>query len=295
MSNRPQLEIGSDAARADNRFLTIASEVLNKPPRQSRGKFINGPIPIEQPQNSSGKSLGNGKKPTPAPDDYSEDIRTYLASQSPEDGAKLLEKINPIIERATLANLGKPSPVLAGRARLLAMESLHKYDGRSSLYTFLSGQLQPLKREAATMRVGVKIPRNLVNEQSSLKRAEADLEDHLGRLPSIAELADYTGFPTNKIEELNRMHLPMIAEKETTGSDGDTYTSSDQGVQRDDGLWTQAVYYDLNPSNQIIMEHSLGLFGKPVLSNQEIARKLRITPGAVSQRKAVIQRKLNQP
>jgi DNA-binding NarL/FixJ family response regulator len=42
------------------------------------------------------------------------------------------------------------------------------------------------------------------------------------------------------------------------------------------------------------MEHTLGLHGKKVLSNQEIARKLRLTPGAVSQRKATIQQLLNQ-
>jgi DNA-binding NarL/FixJ family response regulator len=43
----------------------------------------------------------------------------------------------------------------------------------------------------------------------------------------------------------------------------------------------------------VILEHALGLHGKPVLQNQQIAKKLRLSPGAVSQRKAKIQAKLN--
>ena len=54
------------------------------------------------------------------------------------------------------------------------------------------------------------------------------------------------------------------------------------------------VYYDLDDTNQSIMEYTLGLHGAPVLENREIANRLGITAGAVSQRKAKIQAMLDE-
>ena len=42
------------------------------------------------------------------------------------------------------------------------------------------------------------------------------------------------------------------------------------------------------------MENSLGMNGRKVLSNQELARKLNRSPGAISQAKARIQELLNK-
>jgi hypothetical protein len=57
--------------------------------------------------------------------------------------------------------------------------------------------------------------------------------------------------------------------------------------------WHEFVYHDLDPIDQVILEHSLGLHGKQVLPNQDIARKLKLSPGAISQRKVRIQDQLN--
>jgi DNA-binding NarL/FixJ family response regulator len=42
------------------------------------------------------------------------------------------------------------------------------------------------------------------------------------------------------------------------------------------------------------MEHTVGLHGKKVLPKQGIAAKLNLSPGAISQRAAKIQEKLNR-
>jgi DNA-directed RNA polymerase specialized sigma subunit len=55
----------------------------------------------------------------------------------------------------------------------------------------------------------------------------------------------------------------------------------------------EAVYGDLDGMGQQIMEWTLGLHGSPMLSNQEIAQKLKLSASAVSQRKAVIQKRLD--
>jgi len=43
----------------------------------------------------------------------------------------------------------------------------------------------------------------------------------------------------------------------------------------------------------VILEHSTGLFGQPKLSNNDIARKLSVTPSAISQRRLRIQNQLD--
>ena len=66
-------------------------------------------------------------------------------------------------------------------------------------------------------------------------------------------------------------------------------------VPDDDGdSWAEFVYFDMDAVNKKIMEWTLGLHGSDTFSNIEIARKLRLTPGAVSQRKQSIQKILNQ-
>lgn len=268
---------------SSNRFLSKVTEINSRAARKSPGRFISGPMPAET----------EGKQPK-NPDDFSEDIRTYLNDPTPAAGDTLLARIGPVIDRAAQANLSKPSPVMLGRARLLAMESLPKYDSSTSLYTFLTGQLMPLRREAAASRTGVKVPRNLAQEKNTLKKISLELEDELGRSPSSSELADRAGISLEKLYKLNKLNLPQIAEREYESPDGNTSTASDFAAIYDNDLWRQAVYHDLNPVNQIIMEHSLGMFGKPRLTNQDIAKLLRISPSAVTQRKAVIQAKLNQ-
>jgi hypothetical protein len=67
------------------------------------------------------------------------------------------------------------------------------------------------------------------------------------------------------------------------------------GVNRPESeAWIQFVYDDLSPTDQKIMEWTLGLHGQPTMSNQDIAQKLKRTPGAISQRKKMIQDLLNQ-
>jgi hypothetical protein len=58
--------------------------------------------------------------------------------------------------------------------------------------------------------------------------------------------------------------------------------------------WVELIYDDLSQLDQKILEWTLGFNGKPVLSNQEIARRLGRSPGAISQRKLAIQQLLNQ-
>jgi hypothetical protein len=54
------------------------------------------------------------------------------------------------------------------------------------------------------------------------------------------------------------------------------------------------MYHDFGPVDQLILEYTKGMHGKPILSNQDLAKRLKISPGAVSQRKAKIQQQIDE-
>ena len=58
--------------------------------------------------------------------------------------------------------------------------------------------------------------------------------------------------------------------------------------------WLGFVHGDLSPTNKLVMDLLLGRNGRKKTSVQEIAKRLNITPGAVSQRAAKIQELLNK-
>jgi hypothetical protein len=64
--------------------------------------------------------------------------------------------------------------------------------------------------------------------------------------------------------------------------------------QKRHSAWTQMVYDDLDPYHQQVMEHTLGMNGRRVASNADLAKKLGKSPGAISQAKARIQTFLDQ-
>lgn len=225
----------------------------------------------------------------------SDDIYSlWKADPTPDNGAALLNSLEPSLRSAARRHTGSDSPVMLSKARSIIIDALPRYDGRSSLPTFVDRQLQPLQRWAAKHRVGIKVPSPVVQQRRMLQEAESELEDMLGRSPSRAEIADHTGIPLKRIQKVLAINLPTVGERTSTSEDGQSSSADAQGVEDDGQLWAKSVYYSLNPINQFIMEHTQGLYGARVLSNRELAKKLKISPAAVSQRKAKIQKMLDQ-
>jgi DNA-directed RNA polymerase specialized sigma subunit len=253
------------------------------------GKFLNPP---KKPGWRSGRLTGN-TKPDPG-----QDLDGLVASwqQDPTNRQvtdKLLRAASPMLDRIVAGTGQSGNPVQLGRAKLLFMKALPRYDGRASIQTFAHTQLRPLIREQASQQSAVRVSREAGQIRRKIGMVEEQFIDQHGRAPSMAELADQTGYSIKQLQRVRSSNLPGVAESRI-GTEPDGYQASDQAVEQDDNMWLQTVYYGLNPVNQFIMESTMGLNGQRVLSNQEIARKLKISPAAVSQRKASIQKMLDQ-
>lgn len=229
-------------------------------------------------------------------------FEAWKASPTPETTGNLLRAVDPVINEAirTYGGGAAKSPTLRSKARRLTISALTNYDPtRAKLRTHLLSQLQGLRRMSAKEEQILNIPEQVLLDLGGLREAENRLRDQMGRDASDLELADHTGLSTKRIAYLRTMK-PSFSEGRLVRVD-DEGTSMNMpavdptgGQSQAFGAWHEFVYHDLDPIDQLIMEHTLGMHGKPQLSNQDIARHLRLSPGAISQRKARIQSKLDQ-
>lgn len=231
---------------------------------------------------------------------YNDVFNTWKSTPSPENADLLLKSVDPIIKEGlrTYGGQASGSPTLRGKAKRLTLSALEVYDPtKAKLRTHLLTQLQGIRRAAAHELQPIHIPEQILLESNRMKDSELRLRDELGRDPSDTELADHSGLSIKKIARL-RTIKPSFSEgqqiKQTQeGTQIFTPHVEQHSTQSAQSAWQNFVYHDLEPLDQLIMEHTLGLHGKQILSNQEVAKKLKLSPGAVSQRKLKLQEKLD--
>lgn len=254
---------------------------------------------------SEPKPVEYGRMPvTPSPypvvSDQTDPYDLWKKDPSPANTSLLLRKLDPVLDRGIQMHLGAghASPIVKSKAKLLAVNALKTFDpNQASLNTHVTNALQGLKRYSRKRQQAVYVPERLSLQAAMLQRASAELEEELDREPTDEELLDYTGITEKRLAAIRRSQQATITEGQLSqalaaSSDGDGAIDLPAIQQRDDAL-LKFVYADLSPSNKKIMEWTFGLNGQRKRSNDEIAKKLGVSPGAVSQRRATIQKRLD--
>jgi len=228
--------------------------------------------------------------------DFADDFHAWKGNDTPVTRGALLKRVSPVIDRAVVSYAGADaSPSVRSRAKLMTLQAFKTYDpARGTMRTHLLSQLQGLRRTAAQSNQIISVPERVALDRQHLREAEEELRDKFGREPSDMEVANYTGLSMRRLG-----YVRQAAPGTNTGSildeEGDVYSpaSNVPGAHSQDDAWADMVYYDLGDTDRTIMEYTLGLRGAPVLSNVDLAAKLGVSPGAVSQRKAKIQAMLD--
>lgn len=229
--------------------------------------------------------------------EFKEHFENWKATPNPQTTAALLKAVDPVLDSSLKTYAGRAtSPTLRSKAKLIAAESFSRYDpSRAKLRTHLMSQLQGLRRASAQESQIISIPERVGLDLHKLRMSENELRDKIGRDPSDMELADHTGLSRKRIGYIRKAQ-PGLSEgalaPEGEADEGQGIGPGVVGPQTD--TWMDFVYHDLSPVDQVIMEHTIGLHGKQVLPKQRIAAKLNLSPGAISQRAAKIQEKLNR-
>ena len=230
-------------------------------------------------------------------DEYAEPFNAYKTDPSPLNATTLLTSLNPAINRGIRAHVGaNVGPTTRSHARKLTLAAVRTYDPtRSGLRTHVINHLQGLRRIQRHQTQILKTPERVMLDRSYLDREENRLMDQSGSEPTLQELADATGLSLKRIHYVRsyRPPLPFSMLEAQAGPEGET-TGGGPAIEQDSDAWMEVVYGDLNPVNQKILEWTLGMHNRPMLSNQAIAAKLNLSAGAISQRKNSIQKLINQ-
>lgn len=230
-------------------------------------------------------------------DELREPYTAWKATPGPAANAAMLKALRPTIEGAIRTHVGEPNPLLTSRARVMALQGLRGYDPkRGRLQSHLYNHLLGLKRANRQQTTILKVPERVQLDKYHLENAVGELRATLGREPTDAQLADHTGFSPARIAKV-RSYSSGLAE----GFVEDVGGGNVFGGVRVPGAggsasshWRDIVYDGLDEYHRAVMELAFGLHGRRPMANQDIAAKLRRSPGAISQAKARIQKQLDE-
>jgi len=228
--------------------------------------------------------------------DYQRAYNAWKQEPNKKTTGQLLTTVQPAIDRAIRQHVGEPHALIRSRARNLVVKALPTYDSKkSSLSTYITNQLYGLRRINRHQSNIISVPERWAHESYVLSNEESSLSEMLGRAPTTQELADRTGLSAKRIERIRTYNQPMSEGYMAHVSDAGSSTAGGYSpkIQDDNDRWADIVYMEQSPVDQKIMEHTLGLYGQPILKNQQLASMLGLSPGAISQRKARIQEQLN--
>lgn len=217
--------------------------------------------------------------------------KTAYGYQRDQKMSELLQSLSGAIGTAVNSYRGAPlpQPALEMEAKRQAVQAIQEWDKSKgmSLASYVTTMVkQRLYRYVSTYQNVARIPEGQVLKIGPLREAMTDLTAKFGREPTTHELADHMKLPVKHVVRL-RKNLRKDLLEEGGGMDNIEAYETEVGFER-----AMLAYYQLTDMEKHVFDYSLGAHGQPKLSPGEIATKLKISNGRVSQLKTSIANKL---
>lgn len=213
----------------------------------------------------------------------------WAQNRTQDNLRRVVSAAEPVINTAVTSFAGG-DPALRARAKALAVKAIKSYDPArgTQLKTHLMIRLQPLQRYYLKRVTPIATPERVQLDHFRLRQAEEAFKQTKGREASDDELTELTGLTPRRIAHVRKLSRGVLAEAQLDSRDGTgTNLPGTQQVTPED-IWIEYVHHDLDPIDKKILEWKTGLYGKERLGTSAIARRLNITPSAVSQRASKI-------
>lgn len=240
----------------------------------------------------------------PAGDPLDRAVAAWRRDRSPAHMDGVLRASGDLIDRAAAVYGGGRSPLLRSHGRRLVAEALPRYDpaAGSPPAAFLAAHLRGLARYATRLDDPVRVPDRVRADRARLAREAGALRTELGREATDEELADRTHLSVRRIRRVRRFPAARAAgavEAEAAARSPDGEGAFEPAVRGPraadvDALRRAMLYDHLGPVDRLILGHTYGLAGLERLPRPEIVRRVGLSAGAVSQRAARIQRRLDE-
>ena len=218
------------------------------------------------------------------PDDKTQ-ILEWQKTKNPELFAKLIVRYQPIIHKVVnkYRTVGVAPATLRAQATSQLIKAFNSYDESKGTQptTHIWNNLQKVQRVAAESQMSGHIPENRNLKRSTFTIVRDNLTDRLGYEPSVSEMADELGWSKR---EVGRMNHELAGETTASEAKFDFYGNSITKEHKDKAL-VDYMYHDHNNKDKVIFEHTFNFGGKKILSNKELAKKLRVNEMAIHRSK----------
>ncbi len=199
----------------------------------------------------------------------------------------LKEHKNLIEAEAKRYAINVPLVMVQIEAHKLARKAAETYTPATGKFsTHLVNSLKKLSRLSTQYGSTVRLPEHTQFGINRLNQTEKSLESQFGRPPTVSELSDHTGFNIKMVNNLLRNRKSTVSFTNMLNTPTFVNSANDE--------WLRFVYHDLSPKDKLIMEHKTGFGGKKAISNEEICKKLNITPAQLTSRINVISDMINR-
>ena len=204
--------------------------------------------------------------------------KKWNKSKSPSDLSNLLNQVNPLIRNAVTQNAGTlPYSILEAEAKIQAVNAFNTFNPKKKvkLSTHLTNYFKKLNRLNYQYQEIYKVPEARRIKYHTYNVAKSHLKDELDRDPTSEELAGKLGWSNAEINRFNKEDISELSESQPYSSDVLLNKNTDYSM-------LSYIYNDLSPQNKLLLEHTTGYGGKPVLNNTQLMNKLNMTQGQLS-------------
>ena len=210
----------------------------------------------------------------------------FRKTDNPVYGRELLSYFESDMKKAIQSAGVQPTPLNMGSAKKVVWDSLYSYDPDqgTKLRSWVQTQLQRVNRDIKNSRFSVKVPEARMAEAKRVRSLINEIEAETGFEPSDQMIMDRLGVNRLALQRSRQM-TPEITTYESS------YEPVDEDISESD-LVRDMVYHSLDNRDQLIMEYMFGYNNNEPRSSEEVAKKLKISPSAISQRAKKIREKL---
>jgi DNA-directed RNA polymerase specialized sigma subunit len=215
----------------------------------------------------------------------------------PGDLRPLLNSLQPLIQKTvnTYQKADVSEPALRAQSENQLIQGLHSYSpGKASLSTHLGWQMRGVGRFVEKHQNVARIPGSRIRFVGRFQNAKSELGDELDREPTLTEVAKRSKLTVGQAgklqKEIRTVRLTGMMTDETGapigGETGDHTVNADR--ER-----LELIYYDLSTPEKQVVDLILGRgVPHPIISTNELAKKLGVSAARVSNIRASVVAKM---
>lgn len=215
-------------------------------------------------------------------------VQAWQADPTPENLRPLMKRFEPVFKQKMrlwrAPNV--PEPAFNANLKLQAIEAWKSYDPSfgAAPRTHLENYLQKSKRFNAQQQNMARIGEAKSYQIGPIQRAQDELREDLGRIPTPGEIADFLNPMMSPRKQLTPKKVEDIQKAQIRDVVGSSFESDP--VPKAIGRERQVIGLlrpALTPDQQVVYDHLYGLNGKQqITSTNELAKVLGKSPSQVS-------------